>query len=57
MKCAFCGEPIPDQPDALRERCGTCPGGCRKVHCPRCGYANPLVPDFLKKFQQHKDKE
>jgi len=57
MKCAFCGELLPDEPDTSRERCGACPGGCRKVHCPRCGYANPLVPGFLKKIQKKDAKE
>jgi len=27
------------------------------VHCPACGYANPAVPEFLKKFQKNDDKE
>ncbi len=57
MICGFCGREIPDQPDESRERCGSCPGGCRKVHCPWCGYANPVVPDFLKRLKKGADKE
>jgi hypothetical protein len=57
MKCAFCGKQIPDEPDPEQERCGVCRGGCRKVHCPSCGYANPVVPKLLKKITQGHDKE
>jgi len=54
MKCGFCGREIPDRPAEDQERCGACPGGCRKVHCPYCGYANPVVPEFLKRFSRKK---
>ena len=50
MNCGFCGRSIPDSPPRPEERCGACPGGCRKVHCPYCGYANPAVGKFLKRF-------
>ncbi len=50
MKCGFCGREIPDEIPENHESCGLCPGGCRKVHCPHCGYANPLVPRFLKRW-------
>lgn len=56
MTCAFCGREIPDQP-GLAESCGSCMGGCRKVHCPWCGYANPLTPNYLKRFQQPRKKK
>lgn len=50
MKCGLCGkelEEVVGQP----ERCGQCPGGgCKKIHCPACGYANPVVPGYLKRF-------
>jgi hypothetical protein len=56
MICAFCGREIPDQPGKT-ERCGSCLGGCRKIHCPWCGYANPLTPDYLKRLQQPSKKK
>jgi hypothetical protein len=35
----------------LREQgCGSCPGGCRKVHCPYCGQENPVTPEYLVRF-------
>jgi hypothetical protein len=57
MKCGFCGREIADEPDAARQSCGACPGGCRKVHCPHCGYANPVVPRFLRRLGRNKDSE
>jgi len=50
MICSNCQREIPDQPDPQQESCGACGGGCRKVHCPYCGYANPVVPGFLQRF-------
>lgn len=50
MICGFCGRRIPDTPPRPEERCGACPGGCRKVHCPYCGYANPVVGGLLKRL-------
>ncbi|MBE0503382.1 MAG: hypothetical protein IBX46_04550 [Desulfuromonadales bacterium] len=55
MKCAFCGKEIDEKQVGQSERCGQCPGGCRKVHCPQCGYANPVVPNFLKRFIKSED--
>lgn len=55
MKCAFCGKKIDEQQVGKSDRCGQCPGGCRKVHCPHCGYANPVVPNFLKRFLKSED--
>lgn len=54
MKCGFCGREIPDEP-GLEKSCGACRGGCRKVHCPYCGYANPVVPEFLKRWSKKQD--
>lgn len=55
MKCGFCGREIADDPDPERQACGACPGGCRQVHCPHCGYANPVVPRFLRRLTTRKD--
>ena len=57
MKCGFCGKDIPDRPDDDRTPCGVCPGGCRKVHCPHCGYANPVVSGRLKRWLGEKEPE
>lgn len=54
MKCGFCGRAIPDEP-GQEQSCGACPGGCRKVHCPYCGYANPALTGFLKRWSKKKD--
>jgi hypothetical protein len=56
MKCGFCGREIPDEP-GQEKSCGACPGGCRKVHCPYCGYANPVVPGFLKRWSKKKNEK
>jgi len=40
MICGFCRKEIPAK--TPEESCGRCGGGCRKVHCPHCGYENPL---------------
>lgn len=56
MKCAFCGKELEEQV-GRETSCGQCPGGCRKVHCPACGYANPLVPDYLKRFVSTAEKK
>jgi len=50
MKCGFCGRDLPDEVDTKQKGCGQCGGGCRKVHCPDCGYANPVIPNFLKRL-------
>lgn len=50
MKCGMCDKEIPDLLPEAEDRCGACPGGCRKVHCPYCGYGNPALPNYLKKF-------
>lgn len=54
MRCGYCAREIPDEP-GKEKSCGACPGGCRKVHCPYCGYANPALPGFLKRWSKKKD--
>ncbi|MFA5514864.1 MAG: hypothetical protein WDA20_01125 [Desulfuromonadales bacterium] len=56
MKCGFCGKEIPDAPDVGQQSCGACSGGCRKVHCPHCGYANPVVSGLLRRLMQKSEK-
>lgn len=56
MKCAFCGKEI-DAEVGRTQRCGQCPGACHKIHCPHCGYANPVVPDFLKRWIKKDESE
>jgi hypothetical protein len=41
----------------MKESCGACPGGCRKVHCPYCGYANPIVSGRLRRWAEGKNKQ
>ena len=55
MKCGFCNREISEEP-GMKESCGACPGGCRKVHCPYCGYANPLVTGRLRRWAEGKNK-
>lgn len=48
MKCSFCEHEL--TPEMLREKgCGSCMGGCRKIHCPYCGQENPAATEFLAK--------
>lgn len=56
MICGFCHREIPEQvgaPDG-ETVCGRCLGGCRKVHCPYCGYANPAPSAYLKRLLKRK---
>ena len=49
MKCSYCEHEL--TPAMLREQgCGTCPGGCRKIHCPYCGQENPVTPEVLARW-------
>jgi hypothetical protein len=49
--CGFCHKEIPEQVGVEdRQACGACLGGCRKVHCPFCGFANPAPGKYLKKL-------
>ncbi len=59
MICGFCHKEI----DAVvgapegQTSCGQCLGGCHKIHCPHCGYANPAPGKFLSRFLQKKEKD
>lgn len=60
MICGFCGKEIPEEigPEDGNSSCGSCRGGCRKIHCPYCGYANPSPGKLLRKILQKKmDKD
>ena len=50
MKCGMCHREIPEELPEEAVRCGSCRGGCKKVHCPFCGYGNPVLPNYLKKL-------
>ncbi|MCK4502916.1 MAG: hypothetical protein KAU22_07750 [Desulfuromonadales bacterium] len=56
MICGFCHRQIEIKIGALEDgsACGSCFGGCRKVHCPHCGYANPAPGKLLARFLQLK---
>jgi len=57
--CGFCHREIPEKvgaPDG-EERCGGCLGGCRKIHCPHCGYSNPAPGKILQRFLGKKKGE
>ena len=56
MKCTFCQHEL--TPDMLRAQgCGSCAGGCRKIHCPYCGQENPVTPEILVKLLGKKFRE
>ncbi|MFO7982241.1 MAG: hypothetical protein R6V08_02205 [Desulfuromonadales bacterium] len=55
MRCGYCNREIPDE--VKQEPCGACPGGCRKIHCPHCGYENPAPAGWLKKLLEKKEKD
>ena len=59
MNCGFCGKEIPETigPGEEKNSCGGCPGGCRKIHCPHCGYANPAPGKFLSRFLKKSDEK
>jgi hypothetical protein len=60
MKCGFCGRELPPVDELRQKPCGACPGGCRKIPCPWCGYANPVDWGLLrrrKKAKKHKENE
>jgi hypothetical protein len=52
MRCGFCGKEISEETGPREKACGACPGGCRKVHCPHCGYGNPAITGFLKRRKE-----
>ncbi|MBE0500235.1 MAG: hypothetical protein IBX47_02250 [Desulfuromonadales bacterium] len=54
----MCQKEFPDNTPEPVESCGACSGGCRKIHCPHCGYGNPVTPGFLKRlFNQSPEKD
>ncbi|HER63150.1 MAG TPA: hypothetical protein ENO11_04140 [Desulfobacteraceae bacterium] len=57
MKCGFCQKELPDDALEKQPRCGLCPGGCRKIHCPFCGYDNPVMPSYLKRLARKKNDQ
>ncbi|SHI52898.1 hypothetical protein SAMN02745165_00319 [Malonomonas rubra DSM 5091] len=59
MNCGLCGKEIPADlgPGDGKSPCGSCRGGCRKIHCPYCGYANPAPGKFLRKMLQKNNEE
>jgi len=59
MTCGFCGKEIPAEvgPGAEKNACGSCRGGCRKIHCPYCGYGNPAPGKLLRKMLDKEKKE
>ncbi len=60
MNCGFCGREIDitatPGPVEGEKSCGGCLGGCRKIHCPHCGYANPAPGKLLSRFLSKKNK-
>lgn len=56
MICNGCGAELPDLPEN-ETGCGRCAGSCRKVHCPYCGYENPIVPNYLQRLQRQAGKD
>jgi len=52
MICGFCHKEIKQEIGAPegQSACGRCFGGCRKIHCPYCGYANPAPGKYLSRF-------
>ncbi|CAH2031055.1 hypothetical protein [Trichlorobacter ammonificans] len=52
MRCTFCGHEF-DESEGTRPGCGACGGGgCRGIHCPRCGYKNIPEPELLKRLKR-----
>ena len=50
MKCGFCGHEFDEHEG--KKGCGSCPGGCHSVHCPRCNYQNPIEPDMIRSIKK-----
>lgn len=50
MICGFCGHEFEE--DEGKKGCGSCPGGCHNIHCPRCNYSNPLEPGLIKSIKK-----
>jgi adenine-specific DNA methylase len=58
MICGFCHKEIDEQVGSQdgQTPCGRCFGGCRLIHCPHCGYANPAPGKLLSRLLKKKDK-
>jgi len=52
VKCGFCGRTLPPLEESRQKPCGACLGGCHKIHCPWCGYENPVVPGLLRRWKK-----
>ncbi len=50
IRCGFCGYEF--DPAEGKRGCGGCSGGCHNVHCPRCGYKNPLESGLAQRLKQ-----
>lgn len=55
MICGFCAKEIEEK--IGKNDCGHCPGGCRKIHCPHCGYANPAPGKLLSRLLNKNKKD
>ena len=51
MTCGLCQKPFVE--DRAQPTCQACPlsARCRFVHCPHCGYENPVEPPWLGKLR------
>jgi hypothetical protein len=54
MKCGFCDKEFSPEEGKPEDPCGRCLGKCQKRYCPYCGYGNPLVPGYLRKWGKGK---
>lgn len=54
MKCGFCGYEFEEHDG--KQGCGSCPGGCHAIHCPRCNYKNPQVTSLEKRIKTFIDR-
>lgn len=51
VTCGYCGDVFAE--DTAQPTCAACPlkGGCQLVRCPRCGYENPVEPQWLSRIR------
>jgi len=51
LTCWYCRKPFTE--DRAQAACQACPlsTGCRYLHCPHCGYENPVEPAWLGKLK------
>jgi hypothetical protein len=51
MTCGMCRQAFSE--DRGQQACQSCPltSGCQFVHCPFCGYENPVEPPWLGKLR------